>query len=177
MASRARLHVLLGAALLAPTLITAQTRPVELGFDGGLNVSFNGSTTTSFSVPFQSVRVGFFVADAVSVEPTVSLNYLKIEGLDAIATIGFSFAALYHFTPDRSKPQPYFRPQAGLMFVTAGGESASQFHAGGGIGVKVPVTTQLAVRLEAGFQHSFENDDFPRASTITAAVGLSFFTQ
>ncbi len=128
-------------------------------------------------VPFQSFRAGFFVSDNASLEPAVSLNYLKFEGSDAIATIGLKFAALFHFSPDRDRSQPYVRPQAGLTFITAGGESASQFHLGGGFGVKVPVANQLAVRLEAGFQHSLENDDFNGMSTLTAAIGLSFFTR
>ena len=177
MNSRAKLHVLVGVVLLVPTLLVAQDRPVELGLDGGLSISFNGGTATSFTLPFQSVRAGFFLSDNVSLEPAASLNYLKLENVDAIATVGLSFAALVHFNPDRSRAQPYFRPQAGFTLLTAGGESASQLHVGGGIGVKLPVANQLAVRLEAGFQHSLENDDFAGASTVTAAVGLSFFTR
>jgi hypothetical protein len=177
MASISRLSVLIGAAIMTPALLCAQSRPVELGLDGGLSISFNGGTRTTVSVPFQEVRAGFFVIDDVSIEPAGSLSYIKIEDIDAIATLGFDLAFLFHFTPDRSAPQPYFRPVAGLTFVTAGGENASQFNVGGGFGVKLPATNQLAVRLEARFRHNFENDDFAGVSTITAVIGLSFFTK
>ena len=177
MASRAKLLALVGFVLLAPTLLVAQDQLVELGFDGGLRISFDDVTETAIAVPFQSIRAGFLVSDNVSLEPALSFYYLKVEDSDALATLGLSVAGLYSFSPDRSKPQPFFRPQAGLTFVSIGGESASQFNVGSGLGVRIPVANQLAVRLEARFQYSFDNADFDSASTITAAVGLSFFTR
>jgi hypothetical protein len=174
---RIRFFQLAGVALLVPTLLNAQQQPVELGIDGGLAISFNGNTSTAFRLPFQSLRAGFFPSDAVSLEPAVAVNYLKIEGIDAIYTLGLELGGLFHFVSDRSRSQPYFRPFAGIQLFASGGESASQFHAGGGFGVKLPVANQLAVRLEAGFQHAFENDDFSGGNSITGAVGLSFFTR
>ena len=177
MNSRIRFFLLAGVVLLVPTLLNAQGQPVELGVDGGLTISFNGSTSTSFQLPFQSLRAGFFPSDAVSLEPVVSVSYLKFEEVDAIYTLGLEFGALLHFISDRSRAQPYFRPFAGFQLLAAGGESLSQFHAGGGFGVKVPVANQLAVRLEVGFQHGFKNEDLSGGNSITAAVGLSFFTR
>ena len=177
MNSRIRFFLLAGVVLLVPTLLNAQGQPVELGIDGGLAISFNGSTSTSFTLPFQSLRFGFFPSDAVSLEPAVSVNYVKIEEVDAIYTLGLELGGLFHFISDRSRSQPYFRPFAGFQLLGAGGESVSQFHAGGGFGVKVPVANQLAVRLEAGFQHAFKNEDIGGRNSITAAVGLSFFTR
>jgi len=170
--------LLVGVVLLVPTLLNAQGQPVELGVDGGLAISFIGGTTaTTFQLPIQSLRAGFFPSDAVSLEPAVSVTYLKIEEFDAFYTLGLEFGALLHFISDRSRSQPYFRPFAGFQLLGAGGESVSQFHAGGGFGVKVPVANQLAVRLEAGFQHAFKNEDIGGRNSITAAVGLSFFTR
>jgi hypothetical protein len=177
MNSRIRFFLLAGVVLLVPTQLNAQGQPVELGIDGGLAISFNGSTSTAFQLPFQSLRVGFFPSDAVSLEPAVSVNYLKFEEIDAIYTLGLELGALLHFISDRSRSQPYFRPLAGIQLLAAGGESVSQFHVGGGFGVKVPVANQLAVRLEAGFQHAFENEDVSGGNSIMAAVGLSFFTR
>ncbi len=169
--------LLVGVVLLVPTLLNAQGQPVELGVDGGLDISFNGRTSTTFQLPISSLRAGFFLSDAVSLEPAVSVNYVKIEEVDAIYTLGLELGALVHFISDRSRSQPYFRPFAGFQLLAAGGESVSQFHAGGGFGVKVPVANQLAVRLEAGFQHAFENEDLSGGNGIIAAVGLSFFTR
>jgi hypothetical protein len=174
---RIRFLQLAGVVLLVPTLLSAQGQPVELGIDGGLAISFNGSTSTAFQLPFQAFRAGFFPSDAVSLEPVVSVNYLKIEEIEAIYTLGLELGGLFHFVSDRGRSQPYFRPFAGIQLFASGGESASQFHAGGGFGVKLPVANQLAVRLEAGFQHAFENDDFSGGNSITGAVGLSFFTR
>jgi hypothetical protein len=161
---------------LIPILLAAQRRPVELGVDGGLGLNFNGRTLTTFSVPIQSLRVGFMVSNNVSIEPSTAINILKLEGSEAIATISLSLSGLFHFTPDRSTAQAYFRPQAGLNFITGGGESASQFGAGGGFGVKMPVADQIAIRLDGSFVHSFENDDFAASNGIAATVGFSVFT-
>ncbi len=142
--------------------------PVESGVNGGLAISFNGSTSTSFQLPFQSLRAGCAPSDAVSLEPVVSVNYLKFEEIDAIYALGLEFGALLHVISDRSRSRPYFRPFARLQLLAAGGESVSQSNVGGGFGVKVPVANQLAVRLEAGFQHEFENEDLPAYPLATS---------
>lgn len=177
MSSITKLYIVVGVVVLFPAHFTAQTRPVEIGLDGGINISFNGMTTARFTIPCQSVRVGYFVNNNVSLEPVASFNYTKMDSFDAIATIGLEFAALFNFSPDRSNSQPYFRPLVGLTLITAGGVTASQFRAGGGFGIRLPVATQFAVRLEAGFGHYFENDDFAGASTLVALFGLSFLTR
>jgi hypothetical protein len=177
MNSRNRFSPLVGVVLLVPTLLSAQGRPAELGIDGGLAILLDGGSSFSFQLPFQSLRVGVFTSDAVSFEPAVALNYLKFEGVSAVYTLDFALGGLYHFVSDRGRSQPYVRPFAGIELIGAGGETISQFHAGGAFGVKVPVANQLAVRLEAGVRHEFENDDLSGGDRVTAAVGLSIFTR
>jgi hypothetical protein len=177
MNSRNRFSPLVGVVLLIPALLSAQGRPAELGIDGGFAILADGGSSFSFQLPFQSFRVGFFPSDAVSIEPALSVNYLKFEGVHAVYTLDFALGGLYHFVSDRGRSQPYFRPFVGIDLIGAGGESVSQFHVGGAFGVKLPVANQLAVRLEAGFRHEFENDDLSGGSRITAAVGLSIFTR
>ena len=172
-----RTTALAALTLLMPILLAAQRRPVELGVDGGLGIDFNGGTLTTFSVPIQSLRIGFMASDNVSIEPSTSINILKYEGADAIATVSLALSGLFHFTPDRSMAQAYFRPQAGLNFITDGDDSASQLSLGGGFGVKLPVADQMAIRLDGSFVHAFENDDFAGRNGIAALVGFSVFTR
>jgi hypothetical protein len=164
MGSRKRFFLPVGVILLLPTLLYAQERPVELGIDGALAISFDRGASTSFQLPTQSFRVGFFLSDAVSLEPVVSVNYLKFAEASADYALRLELGGLYHFKIDRTGPQPYFRPAAGLRLIAARGDAVAQFRAGGGVGVKLPVASHL--------QHTFLNG-LSGSNSIFAGVGLS----
>ena len=187
---RIRVSVLcLGAAvaMLLPRAVAGQDRPVELGLDMGLALSltneFNGfeqPNVTQLAVPNPVLRVGIFASDMVSIEPSLQFQLLKFEGSDAFYSLSPSLGVLIHFSPDRTRSQVYARPFAGADLVDPGsGDSQSQFHAGAGIGVKLPVGDKLAARLEAAFAHLFksEDDGIPGANQIGVLIGFSFFTK
>jgi len=170
------LAMLIGSlCLTAPAL--AQGRPVELGLDAGVSFSLSDPTVTTVNVPVQDLRAGFFVSDRVSVEPRVALSYVKVENSDALTTATAALGALVHFSGDRNRSQPYFRPFGGLTFVDVGGGSETQFNLGGGIGVKLPVAERMAARLEADYAHAFETDRFASSDAVALTVGFSFFTR
>lgn len=167
------------AALLivAPALIQAQGNPVELGLDAGVNVSFyEGSSAYTVTVPFQNLRIGFYLSKSVSIEPSISLSYMDSEYMDAMTTANASLSPLFHFKGYGTASQPYFRPFVGIAYSSFGDESTSQINVGGALGSKVSVADQVAVRLEVAVRRYLENDDFTAYTGLTVSIGFSAFT-
>ena len=187
---------LAAAAVIIPQLLVAQDagprRPIELGIDAALTYeSSDAADGVSFTVPVPRLRVGFFLSDAVSLEPSLAFNYSRStfhsDLTDEDITISGSsyvldFGLLYHFSTDRTKKQVYVRPLIGLSGFSSGDDdnddSASQVAFGAGLGVKLPSTNRLATRLEAGFVHRSEDEPrLPSSNRIYGSVGISFFTR
>lgn len=178
MRTRIGVAAALAAAVLAlPSSGSAQGRPVELGIDAGGTLDLSAGNAVVIGIPVQDFRAGFFISDAVSVEPRVALNYLDGDGGDAIVTVAAQLGPMIHFSPERGRAQGYVRPFGGLNFLKVGGESDTQFALGGALGVKLPIAERLATRLEASFTHGFETSNFGGGNAIGLTVGLSFFTR
>ena len=174
----ARFIVLAACSVLMPSAALAQGRPIEIGFNSGIGVSFaGGSNAIEVAVPVQTVRVGFFVADQISLEPAVGFTLVKPEDFDASYQLSAALSGLYHLSASNARAQPYVRAQGQFLLAGAGGESASQFGVGGGIGVKLPLVERLAARVEASIGYRFENDDFVGVTTVAGLFGFSFFTR
>jgi hypothetical protein len=165
------------AFLVTAIPLAAQSRPIELGIDGGLSYKTNSPTTLQLGLPVQNFRVGFAAGPTVSIEPNVVVNYIKVEGLDGVFHFGPELGVLIHFSTETNRSRGYFRPFMGATFVSGGGTSVNQFDLGGGVGVKVPITgSRLAARFEGGVRHGFKGD-LPSATSIYALFGFSFFTK
>jgi hypothetical protein len=176
MASRS-FKVIAALALVAAPL-AAQSKPIELGFDAGVGFKVNDPTFFTASIPVQSLRVGFFLSDRVSIEPRILFDFAKEEGEDGAFQFGGELGIPFHFSADASRSRAYFVPFAGIEYFDFGPSSANQFHVGGGLGIKVPAKSdRLALRLEAGLQYGFENDDFDKATVVYGLIGFSFFTK
>lgn len=157
--------------LVLPRSAAGQDRPVELGIDAGALIDLSDDTDVIAGVPLQSLRVGFFVSDAISIEPQVSFTYFNVPGESGVAVDG-EIGPLIHLSPDRSRQQAYVRPFGGISYVTDG---ETVFRLGGGVGVRIPVAERLATRLEASYAHGFT--DFGGGDILALRVGLSFFTR
>ena len=162
--------------------LVAQSRPVEIGFDTGLVLSITSDkdgweywNTTEIAVPLQSIRVGFFVSDRVSIEPSVSFSYTDF-GDESLTTLGLGAGVLYHFTDDATQPRFYIGGGAALGMIDVVDETETQFAVGVGLGVKLPIANRMAVRLEGQYNRRFESDLLPGANVIGITVGFSFFT-
>ena len=196
------------ALLVAPGSLAAQGRSgaVELGFDGGvefsnvedLDVDGDGGERVEFGdeirvgVPIQRFRVGYHASDKISLEPSISLDYLKVEdptddGGDAdlsVTNLSLGMAILIHFLADPDNPVAYglLRGTYNVADVNTGGdeneESASQAGIGVGVGVKLPVADRLDVRLEGAYERRFENQDdlLPSSNNYQVNVGFSWYT-
>ena len=189
---------LTSAVIVIPQLLRAQAsgprRPIELGVDAALAYESSDAVDgISLTVPVPRLRVGFFLTDAVSLEPSLQFHYARSTVENPITgderTVSGSnyeldFGLLYHFSTDRAQKQVYIRPLIGINGFSSGDDdddddtSASQVVFGVGLGVKLPSTNRLATRLEGGFVHRAEDDPFfPSSNRIYASFGISFFTR
>ena len=166
-------------ATALPPLVAAQSKPVELGIDGGFEYKVNSPTDLTLGLPIQSFRVGFPAGRTVSIEPNVTFNYVKVEATPSFLQFRPELGVLLHFSSETNRSRGFFRPFVGATFshIGSGGGSANQFYVGGGVGVKVPLNvSRLAARFEGGVRHGFEGD-FASATSIYALFGFSFFTR
>ena len=159
----------------------AQQGTWELGIDGGFVVTspdIDGADSLfDVSLPFQFLRVGTFVSDQLSIEPTLAFNRMDFGGDDSMTTLSLLATGLYHFGADRTQRQFYLQAGAGLDYIGFSDEDGiTQWLAGVGGGVKLPVMDHLALRLGALYLRSFENDDMWAANRFRGQVGVSVFT-
>lgn len=162
------------AILVLPAVGVAQERPIELGLDAGLDYKVNSPTFTNIAVPVPQFRVGFGLSDRVTLEPRLAFNYIKPEGSDATWSLGLGAGVLFHLNQVRQGV--YLRPYGEWFHIDAGGASASQFAAGGGLGYKTG-SGRVIGRFEGGYAHFFENDDFDSSDDLVLLLGFSIFTK
>ena len=146
----------------------------ELGVDAGLTFTLDDPKVTVFSVPIQSVRAGFFVSPAISIEPSLRLNHVSVSGGGSGTDYGVGVGLLYHFSTSRMANQMYVRPFIGVDGTSGDGNSDSSFLFGGGFGVKIPLADRFATRLEANLTHG--SNDGVSTNAIGLLAGLSVYT-
>jgi hypothetical protein len=97
-----------------------------------------------------------------------------------------ALSALYHFIPDPYKTVPYvlIRGSYNVSDIDIGdtdieNDTRDQFGIGGGIGLKLPATDRLDVRLEATYEYRFQHksDLTPASNNYQFAAGFSFYTK
>lgn len=161
-------------AFLAPPALHAQG--VELGLDAEFDYVTTDPSVTLLTIPTGAFRVGFGLNRKVSFEPRVTFQYAASNGNHA-TLIDLQLGFPWQFAPGHDRKTFYLRPFFNYTRISGGGGSASQSGLGAGLGYKIPQGNRLAIRLEAGFLHSLENDDFISTDTIFALIGVSFYTK
>lgn len=183
-------------ALIAGTIVpgslgaqdTGPQRPIELGMDAALSYeSRDNLKVTALTLPVTRFRVGFFLSDALSLEPAVAFRYTRVtienpitgdDRTDSGTSYALSLGLLYHFRQDRAQSQPYLRPFVGFNGFSGDGNSGSQISLGGAFGMKIPLADRFGSRIEVGYTHRLENEpDFQSANELFLGFGLSFFTR
>ncbi len=170
------LVLMVALALGAAYPRTARGQGVELGLDAEFDYITNDPGVTSISIPNGSLRAGFRLNQNISFEPRISFLHASANGNSA-TNLSLQLGFPWQLTAGRARSTVYFRPFLDYVRLSAGGGSASQTAVGGGIGYKIPQGDRLAIRLEAGLQHSLENDNFASADTIFGLLGISFYTK
>lgn len=184
-----RVPLFLVATLVLAGTARAQQGVTEIGFDMALAYETE-SEIFSLSVPFGGtagaavgpqggLRVGFFLGDAISLEPSVNFQLISSDG-ETTTVLASSVKLLYHFGTD---------PDVSRFYVAAGptftwvdiDESSTQFGLTGEFGVKLPIADRIGARLAAGYMHGFESGDFfsdnyfGERNVIYGTAGLSVF--
>jgi Outer membrane protein beta-barrel domain len=182
----------LAVGIAVPHLLAAQEaasrKPIELGFDAALTRDASDQAKqTSLTVPVPRIRVGFFLTDALSLEPSVRFEFSRstfentLTGNDVTSSRKFydaDLGLLYHLSTDRTRSQIYLRPFVGIRGFTGDGDSDSQTSFGGGLGLKLPAADRLGLRLEVGYARFAEDvPTFGATDQLFASFGLSFFTR
>lgn len=150
-------------------------KALELGMDAEFDYRLNDPNVTALTLPNGSFRVGIPAGGGMVVEPRITFQYAHASGQSATA-IELQLGILWALSSARPRGGAYIRPFVDYLHLGGGG-SASQFALGGGVGVRLPQGDgRLGWRLEAGFQHSMENDNFASSDLIFGLLGISFFT-
>jgi opacity protein-like surface antigen len=112
----------------------------------------------------------------------MGLAYARGRRFNSLAIRG-ELGVLYHLSPDRTARQPYFRPFVALDYDRhtsdngPGGEpadgSGGSLELGGGVGVKLPVTSRLTVRLEG----SYSRFSLSGWGVLGLSTGISFYAR
>ncbi|HEY2065089.1 MAG TPA: hypothetical protein VGG84_03965, partial [Gemmatimonadaceae bacterium] len=77
--------------------------------------------TTTFSLPIQGIRAGFFLSPQISLEPSLRLNTVSGAGQPSATDYGIGLGLLYHLSTNRAMNQMYIRPFIGFDGFSGGG--------------------------------------------------------
>jgi hypothetical protein len=161
-------------AVAAPAAAAPSETPgIELGFDGAY-IRDQDAESNTIAIPVNQARIGFFISPTLSIEPAVSLTYQSAGG-DNTRSVNADIAALWHFTGTRNTTQLFLRPVVGLS--NSGGsdqDSETDFAAGGGLGVKIPMSDRVLFRGEGFYRRLFTD---PGRNLFGATFGLSIYSR
>jgi hypothetical protein len=158
---------------LASPLAAQGRNGVELGIDLELAYSTDDPSLTVITFPSGDFRAAFPVNANVSVEPRLSFQYARSNG-NSVTLLDVQLGLLWHVNPDPARSTLYLRPFFGHTHAGGSFGSGDASSLGGGIGYKIPQGDRLAIRLEAGYEHSLEDGV---SGQIFALFGISFFTR
>ena len=151
--------------LVLPPVAEAQ---VELGFDSGVTVDRTLSNNfTTFAIPSSWLRIGI-PGETIAFESLLSFA-VQSAGDQTATAIKFLPGILYHW-----RAGTYFKGEAGMLLVTGGGSTLSQFAFGVAVGNKRQIGPgPLYLRFEGAVDSWQENSDFFAHSEFRGLVGIS----
>ena len=178
--------VLPAAARAQNAAIVNNPAKVEFGADVGANFGLGKYSYTNFFIPGERFRVGFFgLIDnpRIEVEPGIGFNYSKQKDAASLAAYNLELGVLYHFRAPTyvsgatGATIAYVRPFINYTGTHTGSvdnvpsTSAHQTTLGGGLGLKLPVRPNIALRGEANLGYDFTS----KAARVGLLAGGSFF--
>ena len=164
---------------LAPTTVWAQ---IEFGIDGGIEITSTADTddnVTEIAIPADGLRIGIWRSDRriVELRPSVSRGS---SGGRAQTELGLGAGLRFLLRGmDWEAAVPFVRVGGGLDYFKRSdadartSDSATQFSAGAGVGVEVPIAEPVGLRLEGFYVHGFPNDNFAKFDSFGVRIGLT----
>jgi hypothetical protein len=128
----------------------------------------------SFGQPVGPIRIGLFITDQVSVEPSFSLNVVSDED-ETRSRVGLAGHVLWHMSGSGVRQGLFFGVGGSMTSFSDDEMTVTQFGASGLAGARIPLTERLAFRVAGGYARFFENADFEARSSVYATAGLSLF--
>ena len=186
-----RTHVYLSAAALALTAVGAagaqQQRPLwEFGIDGTLahrttHDDVLGRTQdesfTQVELPVPMVRAGLYLSENVELEPVLGIQHSSAAGGSA-TQLALDVGLPIYVSGTRATDQIFVRPLIGFdHFSGTGTRGFTQTSIGAGVGVKIPIDSRIASRLEAQYRHGFDSGPANAYDQIALLVGLSVYSR
>jgi hypothetical protein len=170
--------VIAASSAAAQATGTTPVHPIEFGIDAGVLFGLDSPSSTTITIPAQSVRVGFFVNDRFSLEPAFGLTSSSSGGTNS-TSYRLEVGGLWHFAGIQQGL--YVRPFVGFRGNHFSEDnissSATQALLGVGGGWKYPINRRVSARFEANYEHDFDGGDSGSSNGIGLRAGLSFFTR
>ncbi|HJQ53359.1 MAG TPA: outer membrane beta-barrel protein [Gemmatimonadaceae bacterium] len=169
----------IGLCLMVASPLHAQRQqtsgPWELGIDAGVMFGLGDQNITVVSVPFQTIRAGYFLTNKAEIEPRISINSIHGGG-ESLTTYDFQLGLLLMPHGDRIGNGIYIRPFLGVSGIdVSGAGNNNSGYAGAGLGLKIPLTDRrMGIRLESNYAHGFSDGG---SDVIGVGMGLSWFTR
>jgi hypothetical protein len=182
--------ILASMALCLPcSFALAQATPkagaFEIGIDATLSHTLDGDHATSIGLIDQLLRVGYFLTPHVSVESGLTLSYQSIEGSSGLFT-AVQAGVLLNQSAEEKRLQLYLHPYAVLSSVRFSADvsiegpyssTVTRTGLGLGAGMRIPLATRLASRLEAQFDRMESVFGAAGKNNLHLALGISYLTK
>lgn len=179
--------VVLGIGVACFCLVQAKPLTGQVSMEFGVDAAYErvsvsgsaGGTLSLFAVPMQSVRVGFYVQDAVSLEPRLGITRVSADGGSSETQLRASLAGLYFLgEAGQGDSRVFLSVVSGLDYgkIAVGEADAStvQLRVGTGAGILLPIQDRLFLRTSLEYHRSFESRKALAANHLVIAVGFSF---
>jgi hypothetical protein len=168
-----RASVFVVVALMSCAICAHAQDNIELGVDWGVGMNAGGDTQWFVDIPASQFRAGFWLSDRFSVEPRIGYTLRSNGGTDHRLNLGLN--GLVFLSQSAERVRGYGVIGAGWIWSNFEGAGAnSDFSVGAGAGLWLPMTAQLATRLEGRYDRIFRGGGADAGNVITLLVGLSF---
>jgi hypothetical protein len=171
-----------GVAASVPSQTQAQELPIELGIDGAISYALvdagrgaESANVQTWAFPVQRLRIAFFPMERFQLQSTMAFS---VADFGEVSTVRFALglAAVYHVTGDGVR-SGLFAMGGGAFNLLSHNGSDVQWSLGGGLGYEFPMGDRLAFRPALEIARSPASHQRLGNTTVSAVVGLSFFTR
>lgn len=153
---------------VSASVAQAQLKVEELRVDLAQFQSAGGTSILGAGIP-GGIALGIYLSDKIALEPTLSLAYIKPEGVDAITIISLGVFAPYYFAGDRGHNGLFVAPGVEISKATDV-DAAIDF--GADVGYKKAISQKVSWTV-AGTVRA--GDSYDPDTAIGARFGLSVF--